>query len=232
MLQIFFTQDNFNSIQDHFVLLQTSPTPAIPAPPLEPWTAPILPLNAAVASVTMSSLVLLTQPQGLDVGNLHQLALLVAVRVSSGSVQLQRSFAAGVATSPNYPGLYSNHLNVRDKIEVDQGLVIVVQFTDFNTEKTHDWLTITDGDGTALLRKTSGARAASLPTNISSRSNVINTHFVTDRSALRSGWSFSWSAVTPGGATHSLQIAARSVWVLDALIAYTEDSALFYCKTS
>ena len=26
VLQIFFTQDNFNSIQDHFVLLQTSPT--------------------------------------------------------------------------------------------------------------------------------------------------------------------------------------------------------------
>ena len=135
-------------------------------------------------------------------------------------VPLQRSFAAGVVTSPNYPEKYSDYLNMRDKIEVDQGLVIVVQFTDFNTENTVDWLTITDGDGTALLRKTSGA---SLPTNISSRSNVIKTHFVTDRSATRSGWSFSWSAVIPGWTTHSLQISARSVWFLDALIAYTED---------
>ena len=56
-------------------------------------------------------------------------------QLPSGSVQLQRSFAAGVVTSPNYPGLYSDRLVMKDKIGVDQGLVIVVQLTDFETER-------------------------------------------------------------------------------------------------
>ena len=173
--------------------------------------------------MTTSSPVLLTQPQGLDVGNLHQLALLVAVRVSSGSVQLERSFSAGVVTSPNYPGEYSDHLVMTDKIGVDQGLVIVVQFTDFETEKSRDWLTITDGDGTALMEKTSGAF---LPANVSSRSNAIKFYFKTDQSVRKRGWSFSWSAVTPGGSTTSFQIAAGCGWFLCDLIANTEDSAM------
>ena len=122
-------------------------------------------------------------------------------QLPSGSVQLQRSFAAGVVTSPNYPGLYSDRLVMKDKIGVDQGLVIVVQLTDFETERGRDWLTITDGDGTALMGKTSGTI---LPTNISSRTNVIKFSFTTDGSVTKRGWSFSWSAMTPGGSPFTL----------------------------
>ena len=90
---------------------------------------------------------------------------------------------------------------MKDKIGVDQGLVIVVQLTDFETERGRDWLTITDGDGTALMGKTSGTI---LPTNISSRTNVIKYSFTTDGSVTKRGWSFSWSAMTPGGSPFTL----------------------------
>ena len=88
-------------------------------------------------------------------------------QLPSGSVQLQRSFAAGVVTSSKLDG----------KIGVDQGLVIKVQLTDFDggdilpgyTRKAR--LGIKDGDGTTLL-DTSGHDPI-LPINISSRSNVI-----------------------------------------------------------
>ena len=88
-----------------------------------------------------------------------------------------------------------------DKIQVEQGLVITLQFTDFSTEKNADWMTITDGDGTALMGKTSGTI---LPTNISSRTNVIKYSFTTDGSVTKRGWSFSWSAMTPGGSPFTL----------------------------
>ena len=89
---------------------------------------------------------------------------------------------------------------------MEEGLVITLQFTDFSTEQGADWLTITDGDGTALMAKTSGY---SLPTNISSRTNVINVLFTTDHSLTRKGWSFSWNAVTPGGS----KILAKCCWI-------------------
>ena len=104
---------------------------------------------------------------------------------------LERLFLTGVVTSPNYPEEYPDNLRMTDKIQVEQGLVIIVQFTDFSTEKNADWMTLTDGDGTALMGKTSGV---SLPANISSRTNVINVLFQTDHSVTRKGWSFSWSA--------------------------------------
>ena len=112
------------------------------------------------------------------------------------SLELERLLLTGVITSPNYPGNYPDRLRMKDKIQVEQGLVIILQFTDFSTEKNADWMTLTDGDGTALMGKTSGV---SLPANISSRTNVVNVFFSTDHSVTSKGWSFSWSAVTPGG---------------------------------
>ena len=130
----------------------------------------------------------------------------VAAKVSSGYAnQYYTSLELGVATSPNYPGLYTDKLMITSKIQVEQGLVITLQFTDFSTEKNADWMTITDGDGTALL-KTSGV---SLPTNISSRTNVVNVLFTTDHSVTRKGWSFSWNAVTPGGSKN----LAKCCWI-------------------
>ena len=58
-----------------------------------------------------------------------------------------------------------------------------------------DNLAITDGDGTTLLAKTCGS---TLPSNITSLTNVVNTLFRTNANGTASGWSVSWSAVTPG----------------------------------
>lgn len=197
--------------KDHFVLLPPSPILATPALPLEPWTAHILAMYAAAVSVTTSFLVSPTQPQGLGAGNSHQPALLVVVRVSSGDTLANWPFssvellAAGVLSSPNYPGHYSHKTRMTHRIGVEQGLLMNLQFTYFDTEKCCDHLKITDGDGTVLMR--ASGNSLPMPTNISSTSNVINILFTTDSGVSRKGWSFSWSAVTPGGPTTSLQIA-------------------------
>ena len=84
-----------------------------------------------------------------------------------------------------------------DKIQVEEGLVITLQFTDFSIKTYDDWMTITDGDGTVLMGRTSGY---ALPNNISSRTNIIKVFFHTGRTDnSKKGWSFNWNAVTPGG---------------------------------
>ena len=84
-------------------------------------------------------------------------------------------------------------------IQVEQGLILSLQFTAFDTEPCSnlccDHLTITDGDGTILMEKSCGI---TLPADITSTSNIVKLVFSTDSSATRSGWSVSWSAVTPG----------------------------------
>ena len=59
----------------------------------------------------------------------------------------------------------------------------------------YDHVTITDGDGTTLMEKSCGA---TLPANITSTSNIVKMVFSTNGWGTRSGWSVSWSAVTPG----------------------------------
>ena len=71
----------------------------------------------------------------------------------------------------------------------------MVQLTDFETVKGKDWLKIEDGDGISLIR----ASDTILPTNFSSRSNVIRFSLYTDTTVTKRGWSFNWSAVAPGG---------------------------------
>ena len=101
----------------------------------------------------------------------------------------------GVVTSPNHPGNYPSLLEQKEKIQVEEGLVIILQFTAFNTANSHDHLRTTDGDGTILVGKAYGS---AMPTNITSTSNIIDMLFRTDASTTREGWSVSWSAVTPG----------------------------------
>ena len=101
----------------------------------------------------------------------------------------------GVVTSPNHPGNYPSLLEQKEKIQVEEGLVIILQFTAFNTANSHDHMRITDGDGTILVGKAYGS---GMPTNITSTSNIIDMLFRTDASTTREGWSVSWSAVTPG----------------------------------
>ena len=85
-------------------------------------------------------------------------------------------------------------------IQVEEGLVLSLQFTAFDIEAHStcffDHLTITDGDGTTLMEKNCGN---TLPPAITSTSNIVKLVFITDDFDFgNSGWSLSWSAVTPG----------------------------------
>ena len=105
---------------------------------------------------------------------------------------------SGVVTSPNYPGNYPCQLNTTETISVREGMVVVLEFTAFDTESGDDKLTIRDGDGTILMQERSGA---CLPGKIWSRTNVVHLHFYTDRSryGTETGWSANWTASTPTG---------------------------------
>ena len=109
--------------------------------------------------------------------------------------------ATGVVTSPNYPDNYPNNLNKTEWIEVEQGLILNLKFTVFDIWGetygcSYDHLTITDGDGTTLMEKSCGN---TLPADITSTSNIVKLVFKTDYyDGGNSGWSVSWSAVTPG----------------------------------
>ena len=121
---------------------------------------------------------------------------------------LQILLATGVLTSPNYPGNYPNNLEKIEMIEVEEGLIISLQFTAFDIEPYftcgYDHLTITDGDGTTLMDSSCGFSCCPSWSNyfqppiITTRSNRVEIFFHTDRSGSSSGWSLSWSAVTPG----------------------------------
>ena len=117
--------------------------------------------------------------------------------------------STGVVTSPNYPTCnYPNNLNTTETISVEEGMVVVLEFTAFDTESGDDKLTIRDGDGTILMQERSGD---CLPGKIWSRTNVVHLHFYTDdfnydydydyldSSTTRTGWSANWTASTPTG---------------------------------
>ena len=76
---------------------------------------------------------------------------------------------------------------------------LMLQFTAFNVEShsncAYDYLKIEDGDGTALNENACGS---TLPTNMTSASNVVNLFFKTNAVGTENGWSVSWSAVTQG----------------------------------
>ena len=105
----------------------------------------------------------------------------------------------GEVTSPNYPGNYTNNLEKTETLQVEEGLILSLQFTAFDIESHstcgYDHLTITDGDGTTLMEKSCGS---SLPADIISTSNIVKLVFSTNFVNTRPGWSVSWSAVTPG----------------------------------
>ena len=75
----------------------------------------------------------------------------------------------------------------------------MLQFTAFNIQShsscAPDYLTITDGDGETLLERSCGS---TLPTNITSTSNMVDILFKTNAHTSKIGWSISWNALTPG----------------------------------
>ena len=117
--------------------------------------------------------------------------------------------ATGVVTSPNHPGLYPHNLDKTQTIEVESGKILRLEFTSFAVywgSTCDDFVKITDGDGTTLMDNSCGYSDPSssyyfLPPIITTRSNRVEIFFHTDRRygyGTTTGWSLSWSAVTPG----------------------------------
>ena len=118
--------------------------------------------------------------------------------------------ATGVVNSTNHPGLYPHNLDKTQTIEVESGKILRLEFTHFavdacgNTTCPCDFVKITDGDGTTLMDDSCGYRDKPswstyfLPPIITTRSNRVEIFFHTGGGDRQTGWSLSWSAVTPG----------------------------------
>ena len=126
----------------------------------------------------------------------------------------------GIVTSPNYPDNYPNNIRKTEMIQVKQGLILSLEFTEFNIEPhptCGDHLKISDGDGTILMEKSCGPfndgsiliggqsiiydiidNSSSLPPNITSKSNIVKLMFSSNGLRSFPGWSVNWTAVTPG----------------------------------
>ena len=120
--------------------------------------------------------------------------------------------ATGVVTSPNHPGYYPHNMDKTETIEVESGKILRLEFTHFAvhtcddvTTCSCDFVKITDGDGTTLMDNSCGYSSVDpshpyyfLPPIITTRSNRVEIFFHTNHQGTDSGWSLSWSAVTPG----------------------------------
>ena len=117
--------------------------------------------------------------------------------------------ATGVVTSPNHPNDYPDNLQKMQTIEVESGKILRLEFTSFavywGSTCQYDFVKITDGDGTTLMDNSCGYSDRDpsnsnyfLPPIITTRSNRVEIFFHTDGSGTQTGWSLSWSAVTPG----------------------------------
>lgn len=98
-------------------------------------------------------------------------------------------YEMGVLSSPGFPhenytsNLWKNYKIVTSKVP------IYISFTHFSTEARRDFVWIEDGDGTRLLRKTSGN---SIPEDIMSWENTVYVKFNTDGRKEYSGWQLEW----------------------------------------
>ena len=133
----------------------------------------------------------------------HVHLTVVAVRVSddhnTNRFLINCCLTPGVVTSPNHPNNYPNNLRQTNTIEVEEGLIVEMQFTAFAVHSyswsCYDHVTIKNGDGTTLMEKTCGS---SLPAAVTSTSNRVEVYFHTDGSYSKTGWRLTWRAVTPG----------------------------------
>lgn len=98
-------------------------------------------------------------------------------------------------TSPNFPYPYPNNLHKYQTIQVEEGMVLILTFEDFDVQSSratcdNDHLTIRDGTGEILMEKTCGD---SIPSKIRSKTNSVHLIFVTDNFGTRKGWSLTWT---------------------------------------
>ena len=124
----------------------------------------------------------------------------------------ERFLVTGVVSSPNFPNPPPNNLDKEYTIEVEQELVLRLEFDSFYL--AYDWgfidftfttkgylcdnrsqLTIIDGDGTTFLEKFCGGR---LPVTILSKSNKVTLLFHTPEEVdVNDEWRIEWIAEKP-----------------------------------
>ena len=108
----------------------------------------------------------------------------------------------GVLTSPNFPQLYPDNHESTQTIRVAEGKIIYIEFTNFNTEREYDFVTLTDDDGTDLTDQliNGGAALSGKKVDLDElpfawiHSNIVHVHFHTDGNTQRSGWKLEWQA--------------------------------------
>ena len=134
-------------------------------------------------------------------------------------ISFSSQFSTGVLSSPNHPGYYQNNLDKTETIQVESGKLLKLEFTHFAVVghpsfcETADYVKIVDWDGTILMDKSCGYSLYDpsssnyfLPPIITTRSNRVKIFFHTDFAHTSTGWSLSWSAVTPGVKTTLLTL--------------------------
>merc|ERR1719365_377764 len=106
----------------------------------------------------------------------------------------------GVLTSPNFPQLYPDNHESTQTIRVSEGKIIYIEFTNFNTEREYDFVTLTDDDGTDLTDQLihGGPALSGKKVGLEElpfawiHSNIVHVHFHTDGNTQRSGWKLEW----------------------------------------
>ena len=70
-----------------------------------------------------------------------------------------------------------------------------MRFTDFNTEPRHDYVEITDSDGTNLVPAPGGKETGVWggPEYLVSKTNRVVVKFHTDGDTQRNGWRLEWT---------------------------------------
>ena len=99
-----------------------------------------------------------------------------------------------------------------ETIQVESGKLVRLEFTHFQVFAcggvdtcSCDYVKITDGDGTTLMENSCGDSSRDpsdpiyfMPPIITTRSNKVDIFFRTSNVAANTGWSLSWTSMTPG----------------------------------
>src|SRR6218665_2373067 len=110
---------------------------------------------------------------------------------------------AGTFYDPGGTGNYGNNANVTETFCSTSGNCIRVTFSAFNTESGYDYLYVYDGSSIAspLIGTYSGT---AVPAAITSSSGCLTFRFTSDGSAVRAGWTATFSCVTCPPPTYSM----------------------------
>uniref|UniRef100_F6PKM8 CUB domain-containing protein n=1 Tax=Ciona intestinalis TaxID=7719 RepID=F6PKM8_CIOIN len=93
-------------------------------------------------------------------------------------------------TSPNYPDNYPNNADCTWTITASDGMRVQLNLIRFSTERSYDYLTVSDG---TQLARISGIYSNRIYTSIG---NTLTLRFTSDRSVTRSGFNATFVVVT------------------------------------